>query len=97
MQADLENWFFTRRQCVEVLSLTGKSNYQQLGPRIIRGHMTRFLVAVHRQIIVLSKFERSVQANFLQEAMQLALTRLDCFEREIFDLIDKLELEGVSN
>ena len=90
-QANLSNWLSVRKQCAELVALPGKSRYAQFTPRIVRGHVYRFLISIHRELIVLARFGPDLQEKFLASSLRLFSKRIDELEQEILDLIDQLE------
>lgn len=90
-QANLSNWLSVRKQCAELVALPGKSRYEQFTPRIVRGHVYRFLISIHRELIVLARFGPDLQEKFLASSLRLFSKRIDELEQEILDLIDQLE------
>ena len=91
--SSLESWNNVRRMCQEILFLNDKPKYEQFASRVIRGLVYRLLIAVNREIIILAKTGAADQQKFLTAALPFVINCLDALEREILDLLDRLELK----
>ncbi len=89
--ASLSNWTQSKYEICEVLDITDKYKYHTLCPRIIRGSITRIVLAINRQLIVMSKYDDPIRSRFLESAKVILISRLDFFQQEIFSLFDYLE------
>lgn len=88
----VESWLQVRYEIIQILTLRDNQNrYEQICSRMIRGNLYRYLIAINRQLIILSQKGTSSQQAFLS-AIKVALSkRIDSFQREIFQLIDFIE------
>ena len=99
---DIINQFFNkedmhtfRKAITQVLHLEGKTRYQEICPRMIRGNVYRILISVNRQLIIMNQADPEIIDKFLDGCRAMLLARISGFKKEVFELLDMLEYNSI--
>lgn len=87
----ISNWTESKLKLFNLLDITDKYKFNTLCPRVIRGSLSRLILAINRQLIIMAGQSVNKQEEFLHDALKILINRIDFFQHEIFLLFDHLE------
>ena len=89
-----DSYYVFKQKVTHLLDLEGKTRYQQLCSRMIRGNMYRILISINRQLIIMNNAPEHQINSFILGCQNLLLNRVSQYKKEIFQLLDMLESEN---
>ena len=85
------NWTDSKSRLFKLIDITDQYKFNTLCPRLIRGVLTRLILSINRQLIIMANQTDQKREEFLRQSLKILINRIDFFQHEIFLLFDQLE------
>ena len=88
---NLQNWSASKSKLFALLDITDQYKFNTLCPRLIRGSLSRLILSINRQLIIMASLSEQKREDFLLKSLKILVNRIDYFQHEICLLFDQLE------